>query len=61
MNPKWSQSYSPQPEIHTYLEDVADKFHISQHIEFGKRVNTTRWDEKTQKWTIEVDTGEVLP
>ena len=58
-NPDWSQSYSPQPEIQEYLEKVAHKYDIGKHVEFGKKVMKTTWDETTKKWTVELDNGEV--
>ena len=61
LNPDWTESYSPQPEIHEYLERVANKYDIGKHVEFEKRVMKTTWNEKTNKWTIELDTGEVNP
>ena len=58
-NPDWSQSYSPQPEIQEYLEQVANKYDIGKHVEFGKRVMKSTWNEATNKWNIELDNGEV--
>jgi cation diffusion facilitator CzcD-associated flavoprotein CzcO len=32
-NPGWSRAFSPQPEIHAYLRDCADRFGIRPYIE----------------------------
>ena len=60
LNPDWTESYSVQPEIQEYLERIANKYDLGKHAEFGKRVTKTTWNEKTSKWTIELDNGEVL-
>ena len=60
MNPNWSRSYSPQPEILMYLQEVADEYHITEHVELQKRVVKSMWDETKQKWTVDLDNGEVL-
>ena len=38
---------------------MADKYGITEHIEFGKRVNTTVWNEQNDEWIVTLDDGEV--
>jgi cation diffusion facilitator CzcD-associated flavoprotein CzcO len=56
-NPNWSRSYSPQPEIHSYLRDCADRFGIRPHIRFGHTVLEARWEDGPQRWHIETSGG----
>ena len=38
---------------------MADKYGITEHIEFGKTVNTTVWNEQNDEWIVTLDNGEV--
>jgi len=60
LNPDWTQSYSPGPEIHKYIEGVADKYNLRNKVELGKKVNTATWDHETQLWTLTLQDGEVI-
>ena len=59
LNPSWSKAFSDQEEIRHYLQDVANKYGITQHIEFGKGVSTTVWNEENDEWTVTLHGGEV--
>ncbi|WP_298444059.1 NAD(P)/FAD-dependent oxidoreductase [Gordonia sp. (in: high G+C Gram-positive bacteria)] len=54
-NPDWSRSYSHQPEIHRYLNGVADRYGISERTWFGTEVTRADWDEDTARWTIAIE------
>lgn len=56
----WSERYPEQPEILRYLEHVADRHDLKRSIEFGKRVVETAWDERTERWTVRTDQGDVV-
>jgi len=56
-NPNWSRAYSPQAEIHAYLRDCADRFHLRPHLRFGHTVLDARWDEARQLWRIDTSEG----
>ncbi len=56
-NPGWSRSFSPQPEIHAYLRDCADRFGIRPSIRFNHTVHEARWDDVQQRWRIETSQG----
>ena len=60
LNPNWSKAFSGQEEIRCYLQDVADKYGITQLIEFGKAVNTTVWNKENDEWIVTLDNGEVI-
>jgi len=53
----WSQRYAEQPEILAYLNHVADRFALREHIRFETRVTAMRYDPLRAGWTIFVDKG----
>ncbi|HYR06749.1 MAG TPA: NAD(P)/FAD-dependent oxidoreductase [Longimicrobium sp.] len=56
-NPDWSRSFSPQPEIQTYLQRCAREYGILPHVRFHHEVTDARWDEDTQRWRIQTSRG----
>jgi cation diffusion facilitator CzcD-associated flavoprotein CzcO len=56
-NPKWSHTFSRQPEIHAYLRECAQRFEVTPHIRFRHAVREARWDEAQQRWVIETEQG----
>jgi cation diffusion facilitator CzcD-associated flavoprotein CzcO len=56
----WSEKYATQPEILAYLNHVADRFKLRPDITFGTRVTDAVLDEKTLRWEIRTDTGDVV-
>ncbi|MET3963588.1 cation diffusion facilitator CzcD-associated flavoprotein CzcO [Marmoricola sp. OAE513] len=59
-NPNWSRSFSPQPEIHAYLQDVAQKSGVLDRFRFGVTVQDAAWDETDQAWTVVTSAGTVI-
>ncbi|WP_439957539.1 flavin-containing monooxygenase [Nocardia crassostreae] len=57
-NPSWSRSFSPQPEIHRYLHDVADRYGVIAKTIFGCTVNAARWNDTDARWEIDSTHGE---
>ena len=55
---EWSERYPEQDEILRYLEHCADRFDLKPDIDFGKRVTSTVFDEKTNLWTVRTDQGD---
>ena len=56
-NPAWSRSFSPQPEIRRYLEDVTDRYGLRRHIRFGTEVTEARWDSGAARWRLPTSPG----
>lgn len=56
-NPKWTRSYSPQPEILAYLRDCADRFDVRRHVRFNHDVEDATWDDARQRWVIRTSQG----
>jgi cation diffusion facilitator CzcD-associated flavoprotein CzcO len=57
-NPRWSRSFSPQPEIWQYLRDVTDRYGLRRHIRFGVEVTGARWDADEHRWHVATSQGE---
>ncbi|MCX6395882.1 MAG: NAD(P)/FAD-dependent oxidoreductase [Propionibacteriales bacterium] len=58
-NPNWSRSFSPQPEIHAYLQDVAQKSGVLDRFRFGVTAQDASWDETDQVWNVVTSAGTV--
>jgi cation diffusion facilitator CzcD-associated flavoprotein CzcO len=56
-NPDWTRSFSPQREIHAYLQRVAREFGVLPHVRFRHTVTDARWDEDTGRWLVATDRG----
>jgi cation diffusion facilitator CzcD-associated flavoprotein CzcO len=58
-NPRWSRTFSPQPEIWDYLRHCSTKYGIDPHVRFNHTVTEAAWDEDEQVWRIETDRGSL--
>jgi cation diffusion facilitator CzcD-associated flavoprotein CzcO len=58
-NPRWSRTFSPQPEIWDYLRHCSGKYGIDPHIRFNHAVTEAAWDEDAQVWRIETENGSL--
>lgn len=56
-NPNWTRSFSPQPEIWSYLKRCARDFGLLPRIRFNHEVLAAIWDEAAQLWRIETTGG----
>ena len=57
---QWTEHFSPQPETLRYLEHVADRFSLRDHIRFDTRVTAARWDDDARTWSVTTDTGDTF-
>src|SRR5579884_3887443 len=53
----WSRLCSPQPEILSYLEGVAQHQGIDRLVTTGVNVTSCAWDEDRCQWTITSEDG----
>lgn len=53
----WSYRFAPQAEILDYLRHCAHKYDLLPHIRFNTEVRAARFDERSQRWTIETSSG----
>lgn len=56
-NPGWRRTYSPQPEIHAYLQRVALEHGLREHVVFGCELEDARWDG--DHWEIDTSKGKI--
>ncbi len=56
----WKERFSGQPENLRYLNFVADKFDLRRHMQFDCKVESMRWDDDQQFWTLQVSDGRSL-
>lgn len=57
---EWTETQSAQPTILAYLEHFADRFDLLKDIQFKTWVTDARYNEATQRWLIETDTGQTV-
>jgi cation diffusion facilitator CzcD-associated flavoprotein CzcO len=57
LNPNWSRSFSPQPEIQQYLRDTARKYGVLDKHLFDTDVTLASWDDGTQQWLVDTTNG----
>jgi cation diffusion facilitator CzcD-associated flavoprotein CzcO len=59
-NPDWGRSYSEQPEIQAYLQNVAGRFDVRRHCVFGADVTSARWHDRARRWEVRTTGGTFL-
>jgi cation diffusion facilitator CzcD-associated flavoprotein CzcO len=60
LNPSWSRSFSPQPEIQQYLRDVAAAAGVLDRFRFGVTFEDAAWDADEQVWRAQTSAGPVV-
>jgi cation diffusion facilitator CzcD-associated flavoprotein CzcO len=56
----WKERFSGQPENLRYLNFVADKFNLRDHMQFNVAVTSMVFDEPTNIWNLTLDDGRTL-
>jgi cation diffusion facilitator CzcD-associated flavoprotein CzcO len=56
----WTEKYATQSEILRYMNWVADKLDLRSGISFNTRVASAALDERTLRWTVTTEGGEVI-
>lgn len=56
----WREMFSPQPDNLEYLNFVADKFSLRDHMQFNCRVDAAVFDESANIWRLTVNDGRTL-
>ncbi|MGA7834732.1 MAG: NAD(P)/FAD-dependent oxidoreductase [Acidimicrobiales bacterium] len=57
-NPRWTNTYSYQPEIWQYLNDVAERFRLRDLIRFSHDVRDISFDHDAEIWRITTSQGD---
>lgn len=60
LNPAWTRSYAPQPEILAYMRQTVDELDLWPMIELNTGVTSASWDDATGDWTVTTTTGETI-
>jgi 4-hydroxyacetophenone monooxygenase len=50
----WRHYFPDGSEIVEYAQYCADKYGITERIQFGTKVEDARWDDKTRRWYVRV-------
>jgi len=58
LNPNWSRSFSPQPEIQDYLRETARKYGVLDKHLFDTEVTLARWDAANNQWLVDTTSGD---
>ena len=53
-NPGWAHSFSRQPEIWGYLEEITDRYGLRGHLRLGAEVTEARWDAGLARWRLRI-------
>ena len=56
----WKERFSGQPENLRYLNFVADKFNLREHMQFNVSVTSMVFDESSNIWNLTLDDGRTL-
>ncbi len=56
----WTERFSPQPETLRYLNFVADKFSLRDHIQCNSRIRAMTFDEAGAYWRVQLTDGREL-
>ncbi|NKB97358.1 MAG: NAD(P)-binding protein [Pseudomonadales bacterium] len=55
----WSEHFAAQPETLRYVNFVADKLDLRRDVRFSTYIAGASFDEKTKRWTVRTETGEL--
>jgi 4-hydroxyacetophenone monooxygenase len=50
----WTEYFAKQPEVRAYLEHVARKFQVYEHIRFHHEVKGGAYEESSSTWSLDV-------
>ena len=56
-NPRWTRTFSMQPEIYGYLRRCAQEYGITPHLRFDHEVTEAAWDDDASLWRIDTPRG----
>jgi len=59
-NPEWDYTFALQPQIEKYLDDVADRFKVPEHVQFNTAGEMAEWDEEANRWTVQTNNGTII-
>ncbi|KAF2226110.1 cyclohexanone monooxygenase [Elsinoe ampelina] len=54
----WKEAFSPQPETLRYIQRVAEKHNLNEHIQFNTRIARAHWQGQTRTWLLTDEAGK---
>lgn len=54
-NYPWKSYYAPRDELREYANFIVDKYSLRDKMSFNRKLNSAKWDENDNKWTITVE------
>jgi len=57
---RWTERFSPQPEILRYAQHVADRFDLRRDIQFETSVTAAAFDEASETWLVQTNRGDAV-
>ncbi len=57
---QWSERFSPQAELLSYAEHVADRFDLRRDIAFDTRITAAHYDDAAQRWQVTTNHGDTV-
>ena len=59
LNPGWTRSFSPQPEIQSYIQRVAQQSGTLEHFVFATTMQDAAWDDELRVWRVSTSRGDL--
>lgn len=60
LSSRWSRLFAKQPEILSYLKEVADHFGVTPQIRFNTALDEARWNARRSLWEVDTNQGRLL-
>lgn len=54
----WSRYFSRREEVQEYLEGVANRYEVRNHIRLRTRLTSARWDDRRKRWIATLETSQ---
>jgi cation diffusion facilitator CzcD-associated flavoprotein CzcO len=56
----WSRTFPARSEIYSYLSSLVEKYKLKAKTRFNSEIESTKFDETSQKWQLFTKSGETL-
>src|ERR1700733_14845128 len=58
-NPRWTETFSAQPEIERYLQATARQYGVTEKVAFDTALEAASWDPEAAVWRITTSRGSL--
>jgi cyclohexanone monooxygenase len=58
-NPDWTRGFAGQAEILAYIQSVATRYHVLDHVRFGVELKRATWDARARRWNLDTTRGPI--